>query len=98
MFAQSLFGKSALGQYAITPTLLGTGLGGVYGAYEKATNPYARDPMSDYFVKGAVTGLAVGGLGASVGRGIRDYRMYEASKATSKYGVSGFNQALSMMR
>lgn len=51
MFAQSLFGKSALGQYAITPTLLGTGLGGVYGAYEKATNPYARDPMSDYFIK-----------------------------------------------
>ena len=41
MFAQSLFGKSALGQYAITPTFLGTGLGGVYGAYEKATNPYA---------------------------------------------------------
>ena len=49
-------------------------------------------------MKGAVTGLAVGGLGASVGRGIRDYRMYEATKATSKYGVSGFNQALSMMR
>ena len=95
MLGQSVFGKNAVTQYVIAPGLIGTGVGGAYGVYDKFSNPYARDPLTSYLLKGAVGGVAAGGVGASINRNMRDYRIYSATKSTSKYGVAGsFSEAL----
>lgn len=98
---QKLLSSNALTKYSILPGVAGGAAGLGYGAYEKTTNPYAIDSLGEYAFKGSLMGIGVGGVAASSGRVLRDYRIYKQSKFTnststsdSKYGLSAFGDML----
>lgn len=98
---QKLLSSNALTKYALAPSATGAVLGTGYGAYEKTTNPYARDDLKEYATKGALLGLGVGGFAASSSRVLRDYNIFKQSRYTnantkdkSSYGLSAFGEML----
>lgn len=99
---QKLLSSNALTKYSIIPGATGVAGGLGYGAYDKATNPYAFESMGDYALKGGLIGIGVGGVAASSGRVLRDYRIYKQSRFTTavdtpksgSYGLSSFGETL----
>lgn len=99
---QKLLSSNALTKYSILPGVAGAAGGLGYGAYDKTTNPYAFESMGDYALKGGLMGIGVGGVAASSGRVLRDYRIYKQSRYTNAaakdnggvYGLSSFAQTL----
>ena len=76
---QKALSDNALVKFGILPGAGGGILGTAYGVNDKISNPYAdRDTISDNFVKGTLTGLAVGGASASSFRGFRDFRIKQS--------------------
>lgn len=104
---QKLLSQNALTKYSILPGAAGVAGGLGYGAYDKVTNPYAFESMGDYAMKGGLIGVGIGGVAASSGRVLRDYRIFKQSKYTNSasaaanssssrgvYGLSSFGEAL----
>ena len=100
---QKILSSNALTKYSIIPGVTGAGAGLGYGAYDKATNPYAFESMGDYAMKGGLIGLGIGGVAASSGRVLRDYKIFKQSRYTNTmtsnnnggvYGLSSFAKTL----
>ena len=103
---QKILSSNALTKYSIMPGVAGAATGLGYGAYDKATNPYAFESMGDYALKGGLIGVGIGGVAVSSGRVLRDYRIFKQSKITNTaraaangnnkgvYGLNSFAETL----